>query len=98
MRRDLLVRPEAETDLTAARDWYEERMAGLGGEFILAVDALFASIQDSPDVYPIVHKNVRRGLTRKFPYGVFFAVEEGRIIILGVLHQARNPATWRARA
>jgi len=97
VRRDLLVRPDAETDLAAARDWYEERMSGLGEEFILAVDALFASIQASPDVYPIVHKNVRRGLTRRFPYGAFFVVEESRIVVLGVLHQARNPASWRVR-
>ena len=33
MNRLLLVRPEAEQDLAAARDWYEQRRVGLGDEF-----------------------------------------------------------------
>jgi hypothetical protein len=32
----VIVRPRAEADLENARDWYEERREGLGGEFILA--------------------------------------------------------------
>ena len=30
----MLVRPEAEQDLAAARDWYDGKRTGLGDEFL----------------------------------------------------------------
>ncbi len=47
MTKRLIVRPEAEEEITEAFDWYEERMAGLGFEFLLCVEAVFNSIQRS---------------------------------------------------
>lgn len=38
-------RPEVESDLTEARDWYRERGLGLGDEFLRAVDSCLATIQ-----------------------------------------------------
>jgi len=39
MSRRLIVRPEAEADITKASLWYEEREPGLGSEFIVEVRA-----------------------------------------------------------
>jgi hypothetical protein len=44
MSRELIVRPEAQAELTQAFKWYESRTAGLGLDFIRAVDSLFNSI------------------------------------------------------
>ena len=33
MRWNLIVRPEAEQDITDAYDWYDEQRKGLGDEF-----------------------------------------------------------------
>ena len=41
MSRRLIVRPEAEAEMTDAFDWYEDRVPGLGSEFLLCVDAVF---------------------------------------------------------
>jgi hypothetical protein len=46
--RRLVFRPEAETEIVAATDWYESRSAGLAAEFIRAVDAVLAGIQRNP--------------------------------------------------
>ena len=35
MSRRLIVRPEAEEELTDAFDWYEDRVPGLGSEFLM---------------------------------------------------------------
>jgi hypothetical protein len=35
MSRRLIVRPEAELEMADAFDWYEERVPGLGAEFLL---------------------------------------------------------------
>ncbi len=98
MSRSLLVRPEAEADLVEAFDWYEECSRGLGSEFLLAVDAVLECVIRNPEQYTVVHKEIRRALLRRFPYGVFFLTEPDRVIVLAVFHASRNPARWRERA
>ena len=34
-------------------------------------------------------------MTRRFPYAVYFVVEESRVSVLRVLHHARDPREWR---
>lgn len=37
---------------------------------------------------------VRRILTRRFPYRIFFVVERDVIIVFRVIHNARNDREW----
>ena len=97
MSRRLVIRPEAEADLTDAFDWYEERVQGLGSEFLLCVDAVFSAIARNPQQYPRVHRAVRRALTRRFPYEVLFVEDKARVVVLAVFHAKRNPERWRER-
>ena len=97
MTRELVIRPDAEADLTEAFDWYEQHVPGLGSEFLLSVDAIFNSILRSPQQYPKVHKSIRRALTRRFPYGIFFVQEGKRIVVLAVFHAKRDPKRWQER-
>jgi plasmid stabilization system protein ParE len=53
MKKALIIRPEAETDLAEAFAWYEERVPGLGSDFLLSVDAALASVQRNPEMYPV---------------------------------------------
>ena len=97
MKRPLIIRPEAEFDLAEAYGWYETQLSGLGSQFLLSVDAALSSIQRTPELYPVIHKNVRRSLIRRFPYGVFYVAEQDRIVILAVLHARRDPQSWKDR-
>lgn len=97
MKRTLIIRQEAERDLAEAHDWYESKVTGLGSDFLLRVDAALSSILRTPKTYPLVHKEVRRALTRRFPYGVFYLVEEARIVVIAVMHARRDPEAWRRR-
>ena len=97
MNSELTIRPEAESDIADAFDWYESRVPGLGSEFLLVLDALFNSILRNHQIYQEVYRNVRRALTRRFPYSVFFIVEENRIVVLSVFHVKRSPRIWMGR-
>jgi toxin ParE1/3/4 len=94
----LLVRPEAQADLAETQKWYEERATGLGRQFVEAVDDTLVSITNNPQAYPAVRNVVRRALTKRFPYGVLFLVEEDTVVVLAILHQARDPELWSRRA
>ena len=95
--RRLIIRPEAEAEMTEAFDWYEDRSSGLGSEFLLCLDAVFNSILRTPQQFPQVHRIVRRALTRRFPYEVFFVEDGERVVVLSVFHAKRNPKRWQER-
>ncbi len=93
----VIILPEAEGDLAQAYQWYEKQVDGLGSEFLLCVDACIRSIARSPKIHQKVHKNIRRALVRRFPYGIFFIEESGHINVLAVFHARRDPTIWQSR-
>jgi len=91
------IRPEAESDVAEAYAWYEERSPGLGLEFILAFEARLALVEQSPFACQVVHQQVCRALLRRFPYALFYVVEEERLVVIACLHAKRNPDLLRRR-
>ena len=87
----------ADADIEAAFKWYESEQPGLGSEFIQEVRAAYRRILEGPFKYQELRSNVRRALTRRFPYGIYFSVEEDLIIVLAVLDTARDPTEWHFR-
>jgi toxin ParE1/3/4 len=69
--RRFIVRPEAEDDIVDAYRWFEERRDGLGDDFLSVVEQAFETIERSPEAFRVVHKQVRRVLTRRFPFAAF---------------------------
>ena len=93
----MIFRPEAEADVADAFAWYEEQSRGLGSHFLLCMEAALSQIKRHPDASPVVHRQIRRALLRRFPYGVFYLLEDMRIVVLAVFHAKRNPARWKKR-
>ena len=94
----MIIRPDAEVDFKSARDWYERQRAGLGNEFMMAVGEVLERIQRTPESHVIVHRDVRRALTRRFPYSVYYRIEGGEVIVVGLFHVGRAPNQWQSRA
>jgi hypothetical protein len=70
MTRRLIVRPDAEVELTAAAAWYEEKREGLGEQFVAAVDAALSAIEGSPETWPYWKREhpYRKYVVRRFPF------------------------------
>jgi plasmid stabilization system protein ParE len=90
--------PEANADLEEARAWYDNIGSVLGDRFALAVEATVAAIAQGPLQFPVVHREVRRAGVRRFPYGIFFRVQESRLLVLACFHGRRNPQRWQVRS
>jgi plasmid stabilization system protein ParE len=69
----------------------------LGELFGEELGAVLSSIQESPLLYAAIYRDVHRAMTRRFPYAIYFIVENERISVLRVLHQARDPQEWRSK-
>lgn len=93
----LVSQPLADLDVEAAFFWYESQRPGLGVEFIEQLRAAYDRIVHGPLAYQQLRSGIRRALLRRFPYGVFFAVENRTIVVLAVLHVSRDPAEWQRR-
>jgi plasmid stabilization system protein ParE len=88
---------EADADLKAALAWYEDIRSELGVRFALAVEAAVEAIAQNPMRFPVVYKTRRRARVRRFPYGIFFEVEEHRVVAIACFHGRRNPKRWQIR-
>lgn len=98
MSYPLVIRPEAEADMSVARDWYNAQQDGLGLEFLDAIDAVFARIQETPELYAPEYKGVRRAGLSRFPYVVYYRLVGETVEVIAVLHGSRGPGLWRSRA
>src|SRR5687767_10350658 len=94
---ELVIAPEAEQDLDEAYTWYEKQRVGLGEEFLTSVDACIEFICRFPESGHVVHKQYRRALVRRFPYGVYFDYVGNTLTVYCVMHTARDPNKWRER-
>jgi toxin ParE1/3/4 len=71
---------EAEAEMMAASVYYEEQQDKLGKRFILSVQNAVTRIQISPQIFPVVHQNVRRCITKTFPFNVLFHTQPDEIL------------------
>lgn len=93
----MIVRPEAEADLVEAREWYDRQSDGLGADFLLCVEEVFQQIDRMPAIHQVVYQDVRKALTRRFPYVVYYRVEGEDVIVFAVLHCRRDAHHWKSR-
>ncbi len=98
MSLPVAVRPDAQSDLLDARDWYECQSPGLGGAFIAAFEQLLARIESFPELYAITYRGVRPAKLRRFPFVVYYRVLTNRIEVLAILRGSRDPKVWKRRA
>lgn len=88
---------EAEYELHDAKDWDDLKRDGLGFEFILSIEATLFQVARNPFQFGLVHSKVRAAFIKRFPYGIFFLIEDSEIIVLAVFHTSRNPIRWLNR-
>ena len=98
MSFQLIVRPAAKADLRESFAWYDEQRAGLGAEFLDAVERKMAQIEAHPLRFPAVRNATRRAIVLRFPYSVFYGVDGTMICMLAVMHHARSPVHWLPRS
>lgn len=89
--------PEAFEEFSEAAHYYAEHQEGLDLRFVDAVENAIRHILDDPQRWRIFEEDVRRCLTRVFPYAILYTIESEFILIVAVMHCRREPGYWRHR-
>jgi len=91
------ISPEAEADLTEAREWYSHQRKDLDFEFMQCIDEALALVIRHPNSFPMVYRTLRRAVVRRFPFALFYEVAADEIQVTAVFHSRRNPEMWQSR-
>ena len=89
--------PEALHEFQEAAVYYETQQPDLGVRFIAAVQSAVDHILESPESWRVMEDDVRRFLTKVFPYAVLYTIENEYILIVAVMHCHREPGYWHHR-
>ncbi len=89
--------PEAEAEMIEAAAYYEAQQHDLGRRFLTSVQDALNRIQVNPLLYHVVEGDVRRCLTRTFPYGILFRITPDKYVVIAVMHLHRDPDYWKKR-
>ncbi len=89
--------PPAEDDVKDIRAWYKQHGGELAADFRHALDACLERVSKNPFAHPMVYGEIRRALLNRFPYCVFYVVDDIEVIVIGVFHAHRDPKVWQSR-
>ncbi|MGB5635852.1 MAG: type II toxin-antitoxin system RelE/ParE family toxin [Waterburya sp.] len=89
--------PEALAEYSEAVQYYAEQRVEVAQAFIDAIEDAVYRIKESPTRYVVINEDVRRCMTRRFPYGILYTIEQDYILILAVMHCSREPGYWKSR-
>lgn len=89
--------PEARLEYRDAAIFYAAARPGLGAEFTREVEAVIEKICEAPQRWRLFEQDVRRCLTRRFPFAVLYTIESDYILIVAIMHGSRKPGYWQHR-
>ncbi len=65
--------------------------------FIASVEQAILHLIEKPEQWKLLEQDVRRYLTRVFPYAILYTIEPDYILIIAVMHCHREPGYWKKR-
>ncbi len=87
----------AEQELVEAASYYQSISPRLGVSFIEEVGTTIDRILLQPTAWTRVSTHHRRSLTRRFPFGVIYTIDDDEIVVVAVMNLRREPNSWKNR-
>ncbi len=91
MSYEVEFRKEAHQDILEAIVWYEGRREGLGDELFIAIENEKHFIERNPYHYEDKYKGIRKAITKRFPYILYYRIEsESKVLVYALLHNEKK--------
>ena len=92
--KEVILLDDAADDLEAGKAFYDEREFGIGDYFI---DCLLSDLT-SLRIYAGIHHShfgYQRMLSKRFPFAIYYDVDDGIARVVAILDMRMNPGTIR---
>lgn len=94
--REIFILEEALEDLQIGSDFYEEQEEGIGDYFSSSLLSDIKSLKIYAGVHPKVY-GFYRVLAKRFPFAVYYDLDEDIAQIIAVLDMRQNPKSIKKR-
>ncbi len=91
------ILPVANEDLLNGYYFYEQQKQNLGGYFL---DSLFSDIDSLlivSGIHSVFFQDYYRLLSKRFPFAVYYKIEQSMVVIYAILDCRKNPAWTESR-
>ena len=85
------ISEDAIRDLNDGFLFYEAQESGLGDYFTSCLRADVEKLRVVGGIHRIVYQDYHRLLSKVFPYGIFYTMEEGCAVVWAVIDLRRDP-------
>ena len=85
----------ARTDLIEGFHFYENKEKGLGRYFLMTLYADIESLKIFGGVHRKAYRNFHRSLSKRFPFAIYYTVEQDLVRIQAVVDCRRKPSWIR---
>ncbi|MGE5343120.1 MAG: type II toxin-antitoxin system RelE/ParE family toxin [Candidatus Omnitrophota bacterium] len=92
-----IFHPEALKEYEESALYYKRISIDLAISFVNCVEIGIQKIIENPKAWSIIKEDVRRHLIKRFPFGIYYTLENDGIIILAIMHMSRKPGYWISR-
>jgi toxin ParE1/3/4 len=86
----------ARAESLEAFNYYHERSEQAASRFLQRLEAASEWLSKHPQTGMPLSPRTRRYLMKSFPYLVVYRIIEDAVWIIGVVHEKRDPKTWRS--
>jgi hypothetical protein len=93
----LKILDQAEADLIEGFHFYETQQIGIGKYFLANLYADIESLRLFGGIHLKPYKNYHRLLSKRFPFAVFYTVDDETVFIHAIVDCRRDPAWLRQR-
>jgi hypothetical protein len=94
---NLQILDQAEADLIEGFHFYETQQTGIGDYFLANLYADIESLRLYGGIHLKPYKNYHRLLSKRFPFAVFYTVNDKTVFVHAILDCRRDPAWLRKR-
>lgn len=91
------ILPDAEREFREAFLWYFERSPIAADAFRSHVMEAIDGLADRADLWPANEDGFRFHVLDRFPYTVWYELDENTATVIAIAHQHRRPAYWKSR-
>jgi len=93
VRYSVRYKRAAAAEVESALSWYGQPEINRTSTFLKDLERTESHLRTHPELYQGVEGEIRRAVLRRFPYSLFYVIEQDQVIVLAFLHQHQKPRT-----